>query len=327
MRFAIKNTASKAEKEGDVFLRYTGTAEPFRRVSERDCKKIGVDGAGNPKLTFTTGLDEKQVKFFRWYTVKEQEEIMKQIKDLKPIIVDAYGGEDVVSDTNRYFWGEDRNVNRLSVSNEDMDIFYDTKAPAHALLYLSIVSGAFIEMVAPTREWAENNQIPHYLALETEETIEEEDEITRSDAHSALSRIRKEDSYDALFILAWCIQYDTQSYGAYLRSTPVKDLVNYHIKYIDGKLVTKRKKNTPKIFIDYVEKWESPVLNPKLYAEAYVKAGEYYNFINQKEKKYVTAEGTVLGNTIDEAVTNLMKPKFTSDLEILRDKVESKWKE
>ena len=38
-------------------------------------------------------------------------------------------------------------------------------------------------------------------------------------------------------------------------------------------------------------------------------------------------DGTVLGNTISDAVANLMKPKFTQDLEKLRKQVEDKWNE
>lgn len=327
MRFLIKNTMPKAEKEGDQFIRYSGVSEPFVRISERDGKKIGVDGGGNPKLVFNTGLDEKQVQFFKWYTPEEQKEIERQIVELRPLIVEFYGGEDVVEKTNQYFWKDNRDVNRLSLQNSDMDVFYDTSRPAHALLYLSIVGGAFIDMIGPTKDWADRHQLPHYLALETEETFEDEDEITRSDAHAALAQLRKDADPEGLFILAWCIQYDTQAYGAYTKNIPTKDLINYHIKYIDGKLSLKKKRNTPKVFLDYAERWSKQQTRPKIYTEAYVKAGQYFNFINQKTKKLETADGTVLGNTVDEAVANLMKPKFSQDFEKLRQQVEAKWKE
>lgn len=328
IKFAIKNTASKAEKEGDSFLRFTGTGEPFTRNSERAVKKVGVDGAGNPRFIFTTGLDEKQVQFYSWYNEEEKKVLVDAIRELKPLIEDYYG-KDVVEQSNKYFWLDDRNVNRLSLTHEDIDVFYDTERPAHALLYLSIVSGAFIDLVAPTREWAEKHQIPHYMVLELEGSIdlEEEEDIRRSDAHAALAELRKEHGRDGLFILAWCLQYDTNTFGAYNNSTSEKDLVNYHIKYIDGKLVTKKKKNTPKSFLDYYEKWKGQQTRPHLYTEAYVKAGEYFNYVNQREKKFVTSDGTILGNTITEAVNNLMKPKFNVDYEKLRDQVENKWKE
>jgi hypothetical protein len=208
-------------------------------------------------------------------------------------------------------------------------VFFDTEKPAHALLYLSIISGAFIDLVAPTRDWAERFQVPHYMALELDEGLygEEEEDITRSDAHAELGMLRKEFGKDALYILAWCLQYDTNAFGAYNYNTSEKDLINYHIKYIDGKLVTKRKKNMPKNFIEYAKKWRGQQTRQQLYVEAYIKAGEYFNFVTQREKKYVTSDGTILGNTVADAVKAIMQPKFSVDLEKLRGQVEGKWKE
>lgn len=326
-RFVIKNTASKAEKEGDTFLRFTGVSEPFIHVSERKSEQIGVDSSGAPKLKFLTGLEENIVKFYTWYNEEEQKEVLKQIKELRPIIADYYGGESAIAADNKYFWGENREVNRISISNEDVDQFFETTNPVHALLYLSIISGAFMEVVAPTKELAERNHSPHYLSLETDNTYDDEDDITRSDAHSMLSELRKEADPEALFILAWCLQYDTSAFGGINRATPVKNLINTHIQFIDGKLQMKKKRNTPATFIEYAKRWQGQQTRPALYAEAYIKAGEYFNFVNQKDKKYVTIEGTALGNTIPDAVQTIMKNKYTQDLENLREKVEAKWKE
>lgn len=327
IRFVIKNSAEKAEKEGDVFLRFSGVSEPFIRVCERKSTQVGINEAKEPKLLFLTGLEESMVKFYIWYNEEEQKEVKKQIKELKPLIEDIYGGAEILASDNKYFWGMDRNVNRLSLSNENMDVFYDTKIPAHALLYLSIIAGAFIEMVSPTREYALRNQIPHYMELESEATFDNEDDITRSDAHSALSELRKEADPEALFILAWCLQYDTNAFGGINRATPLKQLISTHIQYIDGKLNLKRKRNTPKTFIEYADKWKGQQTRPKLYTEAYIKAGEWFNFVNQKDKRYTTIDGTALGNSILDATETLMKPKNTSELEKLRDQVEIKWKE
>lgn len=329
LRFAIRNTPGKAEKEGDgTIVRYSGTSEPFFRVSERYAKKVGMEGKDDPRLQFVTGLDEKRVDFYSWYSDEEKKEVKKQIKELKPQIEALYGGAEVIADTNKYFWlGND--VSRLSLTNEDIDVFYDTKSPVHALLYLSIIAGAFSDTVGPTKNWAEEHQLPHYLALEQEaNSLDDEDEdVLKSDAHAALSNLKKNSDPEALFILAWCLQYDTNAYGAHLRSTPFKDLVNYHIKYIDGKLQLKKKRQTPKVFLEYAERWEGQQTRPKLYAEAYIKAGEYFNFIQQRDRKFTTVEGTSLGNSIQEAVDNIVKPKFNQELELLRERVEEKWKE
>jgi hypothetical protein len=329
VKFTIKNTAAKATREGDSFVRFSGTSEPFSRHCERTARAIETDQQGNPtKWLFTTGLEEDKVEFYNWYNTEEKEVVKASIAELKPLIERYYGGGNAIHAENYSFWKRDREVNRLKVTHDSVDVFFDTEKPTHALLYLSIIGGAFSDLVAPTKEWAERYQIPHYLALEVDNNnFEDEEDITRSDAHGELANIRKEFGKDALYILAWCIQYDTNAFGAYNNSTPEKDLISYHIKYIDGKLQTKKKKNCPKVFLDYAELWRGQQTKPLLYTEAYVKAGEYFNFINQREKKYVTSDGTILGNTVKEAVTNLMKPKFNVDYEKLRDLVEAKWKE
>ena len=329
-RFAIKNTASKAEKESDgTIIRHSGTAEPFRRHSERLCRKIGIDGKGNPRLVFTTGLETDQVQHYTWYSADDKKVLQDTLKELRPLIASYYGGEEVIDKANYFFWKENRDVNRLSLSNEDIDVFFDTEKPAHALLYLSIISGAFIDLVAPTKEWAERFQVPHYMSMENDEGLygEEEEDITRSDAHGELALLRKEFGKDALYILAWCLQYETNAFGAYNYNTSEKDLINYHIKYIDGKLVSKKKRNMPKNFIEYATKWRGQQTRQQLYVEAYIKAGEYFNFIVKKQKKYETKDGTMLGNTVAEAVKTIMQPKLTKDLEKLRGEVEGKWKE
>lgn len=329
LKFAIRNTADKAKKEGDLVVRYSGTGEPFNRESERSAVAIDTDSKGNPiKWRFATGLDEEKVDFYDWFTSDEKEVVKTSIASLKPQVEKFYGGKTILDPENYSFWKNRRDINRLKITHDNVDVFYDTDKPEHALLYLSIIGGAFADTVAPNRDWAEKFQIPHYLALEIETNdFGEEEDIVRSDAHGELTSLRKEFGKDALYILAWCLQYDTNAFGAYNYSTTEKDLINYHIKFIDGKLQTKKKKNCPKTFIEYAEKWRAPQTRQLLYTEAYVKAGEYFNFINQREKKYVTSEGTILGNTIKEAVDSLQKPKFRVDFDNLKKAVEAKWKE
>jgi hypothetical protein len=327
-RFQIKNTQPNAEKEGNEYVRWSGKAEPFNQGTDREAIEAGVDGGGNPRYTFNTGLNVDKVSMYRWLNTEEKEEIKKQIKEFLPEIANAFGGKEVLREDNVHFWGRKRkDINKLKVLPETENIFFDTKSPLHALLYLSIMSGAFMDVVAPNKDWALSKQIPHYLELESEGTsFDGEEDITRSDAHAALSKLRKE-SPEGLLILAWCVLSETKSFGGINKATPQKDILNGFIQYIDGKLATKRKRSYPSYFLKYIDKWDSSVLRPKLYAEAYIKAGEYFALVNQKEKKYVTASGTILGNTIDEAVEEILKPKNQVDLENLRDAVEKKWSE
>lgn len=329
IKFTIRNTGDKARKEGDSFVRFTGTGEPFSRGSERTARALETDEKGNAtKWLFQTGIDQELVEYYEWLTEEEKQLVKEQIAELRPKIVKFYGGEKMVNPENWSFWKKRNDVNKIKITYENIDVFYDTEKPEHALLYLSILGGAFADTVAPNKDWADRYQLPHYLALELDtNTFGDEEDITRADATTELMLLKREFGKDALYILAWCLQYDTNAFGAYSYSTSEKDLINYHIKFIEGKLVTKRKKNMPKTFMEYVEKWRGPQTKPLLYIEAYVKAGEYFNFISQREKKYVTSDGTVLGNTIAEAVKALNSPKYKVDLVNLRDSVEAKWKE
>lgn len=330
IRFAIKNTQQKAEVGPDgVIERYSGVSEPFKRSCERGSRVTKVNEKQEPiAWKFTTGLDEEQVEFFDWYNDEEKKVLKDTIKDLGTTVEKFYGGKDVVDATNYSFWKAERDVNRLSLSNQEIDTFFDTKFASHALLYLSIASGAFIELVAPTKDWAERKEILHYMVLESENVEEDDVNVTRSDAHAALADLRKNADPDALFILAWCTQYETRSFSAYTKSTPQRDLVNYHIQYIDGKLAQKgRKRDTAKVFIDYYNKWQGQQTRPLVITEAYVKAGEYFNLFRPGDKKFTTTNDAALGNTVDEVVKNIMKSKHTDDYEKLRDEVEAKWKQ
>ena len=328
IRFVIKNTPAKAQMEGDQIVRFSGISEPFNRHSERFCRKVGVDGKGNPRFVFNTGLDKTKVDLYPWYSDEEKEVVRSSMDDLIKVVEDHYGKETLDS-TNAYFWREDRNVNRLSLKNESIDVFFDTKNAVHALLYLSIISGAFIDLVAPTKDWAERHQIPHYMALEEEaNSYQDENEFTKSEAHGALTDLRRNHGREALYILAWCLHYETETFGAYNLNTPEKNLIDYHIQFIEGKLIKKGKKRTsPRVFIEYYNRWLGQQTRPLLYAEAYIKAGDYFNLIVKRDKKYTTVDGTELGNNIPDAVKNITKPNRVQEFEKLRDMVEDKWKQ
>lgn len=330
LRFAIKNTQAKAEVGSDGTIeRYSGVSERFKRGSERTSRTTKVNDKQEPVAwKFNTGMDPEQVEFFDWYDEKQKEAVKEVIKDLAPTIEKFYGGKEVVDSTNYSFWKAERDVNRLSLTNADIDTFFDTKFPAHALLYLSIISGAFIDLVAPTKEWADNHEIMHYLVLESEDVESDDINITRSDAHAALMDLRKNADPEALFMLAWCTQYDTRSFSAYTKATPQRDLINYHIQYIDGKLPAKKQlsKKPAEIFMDYYDRWNGQQTRPAIIAEAYVKAGEYFNLFRPGDKKYTTLDNVPLGNTIPETVKRLLKATSSDELAQLRDQVEAKWK-
>lgn len=331
MKFQIKCVAGKPKKEGDVFIRYEGISEPFTHGDEMGCVKIGVDKDGTPKLKFRTGLDEDQVDFYGWFNTQEKAEFKEFLKNHREKIVRSFGGEDVVDSTNRYFWLDDVDRNRLKIDNETLNIVYDTNNLEHCLLYINIMGGAFLELVAPTKEMAESPRtgLRYYVEIESNFTDEDVDDyLTKAEAYSYLTELKDAEG-DSLLFLAWCLQSMAKSFGAYSRSSTKLELIKYHAEFIEGKLNKTGKKNTIKEFIEYSKKWKTGGLSREgLMVEAYLKAAEYYSYLNtNKDNKYELTSGLILGLNMEEAVKKIRKPVNTEELQKLRDFVENKWKE
>lgn len=326
VRFQIKATSRKAEKEGKEILNFSGESQPYRRKATRVSEQVGLRPNGEAIIKFKTGLVPDRVKYYWWFTEAEREEIKKQLEESLPDIEERYHGKEIIHEENKSFWKDQKEFYQFPITITTSDLFFDTKNPEHAILYFSIMGGAFIDTIAPNKELAIEKRIPHYIFLEKD--VDDDDFVDISDkikASANLAKLMEEGNEDGLFILCWTALYNTRGFGSILKSMPKKDKVSYLHMFIEGDLVDKRKKQCPKIFNDYFEKWNSSQLRDKLYAEAYIKAGEQYALIVTKDKKYETVWGTSLGNTIDEAVDKITQKKFAKDLEQLMQEVEKRW--
>lgn len=326
VRFQIKPTMAKAEMEGKEVLNFSGESQPYRRKATRISEEIGLRSNGTRIIKFKTGLDLNRVKYYWWFNDAEKEEIKKQLEESLPIIEDRYHGKEVIHDENVAFWKDQKEFYQVSIDDRTKSLFFDTKNPEHAVLYFGVLGGAFIDMIAPTKDFAIEKRIPHYIVLEKD--VDDDDFVDVNEklkASSNLFRLMEEGSEDALFILCWTALYNTKGFGSILKSMPKKDKATYLHMFIEGELVDKKKKQCAKIFNQYVERWDSPQLREKLYAEAYIKAGEQYALVVTKDRKYETTWGTSLGNTIDEAVDKITQKRFAKDLEQLTKEVEKKW--
>lgn len=320
VKFQIKPTMAKAEMEGKEIVNFTGESQAYMRKATRVSEKIG------DKIVFKTGLEPLKVRFYWWFNEAEKEEIKKQIEEALPEIEQMYHGKDVIESTNKSFWKDQAEFYQFIVDNKTKNLFFDTKSAEHAVLYFSIIGGAFIDTIAPNKDVAIQYRIPHYIALEKDNDDEEFVDVSEKLKASAnLFKLMEEGSDDALFILCWTALYNTKGFGSILKSMSKKDKATYLHMFIEGDLVDKKKKLCAKTFNQYVEKWNSPQLRDKLYAEAYIKAGEQYALIVTKDRKYETTWGTSLGNTIEEAVDKITQKKFAADLKQLMEEVEKKW--
>ena len=326
VRFQIKPTMAKAEMEGKEVINFSGESQPYRRKATRISEEIGLRPDGTKRLIYKTGLDPERVKYYWWFNEAEKEEIKKQLEESLPDIEHRYHGKEVIHEENVAFWKEQKEFYQVAIDEKTKSLFFDTKNPDHAILYFGILGGAFIDTIAPSRDFAIEKRIPHYIALEKDNDDEEFVDVSEKLKASAnLFKLMEEGSEDALFILCWTALYNTKGFGSILKSMPKKDKATYLHMFIEGELVDKKKKLCAKTFNQYVERWNSPQLRDKLYAEAYIKAGEQYALVVTKDRKYETTWGTSLGNTIDEAVDKITQKRFANDLKQLMEEVGKKW--
>lgn len=326
-RFQIKSLMGTPLREGEHIVRWTGLSESLNVADVLGSTTIT---RGNSRVTkFKTGLEEADVRFNNLIPSSQKEDFKKQLSEFRPLIADYFQGEDQIDATNESFW-KDPDVGRLKITNRDLDMFYDTNNPKHALLYFNIMGGGYLDTIAPTKELAELNKVNFYI--ETENEIHDEladDYVTKANAFRLLTELASKADNEALFYLGWILHSETNSFGSYNKSTSKAELFKMHGEFIEGKLVSKKKRNCPAAFVEAAERWnDGKIGRPRLMVEAYLKASDRLAYLNSdKEGKYTLPSGLQLGLTYTDSIDVLLKPKNTQDLEALRSYVEKKWSE
>lgn len=324
-KFQIKTVATKPEREGEYIVRFTGQSEYININDVIGSTLITKNGKQIQK--FKTGLDKQEVTSNGFIGSSEKENFRKQIDSFLPFLQEHYGEE--IDSTNTFFWSDPEN-GRLKISNLDLDRFYDTRNPKHALLYFNIMGGGFADTVGPSKEYSEKFRIPFYIETEHEFISEDgEGYMKKAEAFSLLNELANTSDNQALLYLGWVLHSDSNGFGAYSLSTPKSELFKMHGEFIEGKLTIKRKKSAPGKFVEVANSWkETKIGRPRIIVEAYLKAAQVYSYLNtDKEGKYSLPSGLQLGLSIDNAVDTLLKPKNTKDFEELRDFIEKKWAE
>lgn len=323
-KFQIKPVAGKPEKEGDSIVRFTGQSE-YINVNDILASSL-VSKAGKQVQKWKTGIETSDVISNGLIPVTEKENYKKQILAYKPWLEEYYGVEELDA-TNGFFWKNPDN-GRLKITNTDLQNFYDTSNPKHALLYFNIMGGGYIDTVAPSKEFAEVYRIPFYIETESEFVSEDGDNyMTKAEAFTLLNDLANSSDNQALLYLGWVLHSDSKGFGAYTISTPKSELFKMHGEFIEGKLTFVRKRNTPIKFIEAAKSWkDGKIGRPRIMTEAYLKAAQIYSYMNSdKEGKLSLPSGLQLGYSIDSAIDTLLKPKNAKEYEELRDFIEKKW--
>lgn len=264
-------------------------------------------GAG--KASTITGLEPIDVP----------EDQKEEVAKVKQELTEFFGAGEL-EPTNTEFW----KTKTLTINKKTT--FLNMGNPQDKLTYYMIRGGAYKE-IAPNYEIATGGATPYrwYLIDATEfAEIGAQDDRKINKAIAALEMVDEDKRLEDLFLLHKVLI--TSDRGVTLRSPRsmmYKDLSDF----IHGKIVKTNKKVTPKQFLDTVEilKKDKKVL----YVTAYVKDGNYFNFLTTAEDNQIknVQTSTKYGATIDKAVKFLMNPVNQSELENIKAQVENKWNE
>lgn len=326
--FGIKSIFTPEQKVGAHIIKGTGVSLPFTRTSPLRSSKVGIHPDGKPIFEYNTGLDESKIEYYKWMNEDEKKAHKKLLKEHIEIFEKAFNGKDVINSRNMFFW-KDKNRDLITVTNETESMLFKMTDPEHAVLYFNIMSGGFIDLVAPSKEYAEANNLMHYLVHE-EDYVDEtsQDFSLKGKAYQLMMELNDMDN-DPLYYIAWCLQPYTTSFAAYSKAFSKQELIKYTALYIEGKLSRDKKRNCVKDFINYATNWKSGNLNKeKIMVEAYINGALYYVILQKdREGTILTKTGASVGSSVSEAIEILMKPKMAADLNDLRDSVTKKWNE
>lgn len=326
-KYHIKSIMGAPVKEGDTIIRFTGLSE---QLNIADVLASSTVTRGQDRVQrFKTGLEAKDVAFNDLIPTTSKADFVKQIEEFRPLLSNYFDGDDRIDPTNTDFW-KDPDVGRIRLTNLDLGKVFDTKNPRHALLYFNIMGGGYIDTIAPSRDKAEENKVNFYI--ETEFELQDDladDYVTKAKAYALLTELASKADNEALLYLGWILHSETKGFGAYNRSTSKTELFKMHGEFIEGKLVTKGKRNCPALFVDAADRWsDGKIARPRLIVEAYLRAADRLAYLNSdKEGKYILPSGLQLALNYIESVDVLLKPKNTKDFEELREFIEKKWSE
>jgi len=263
--------------------------------------------ASGNKVRYITGLDPDD------YPDSERDEVIGAKAELE-----KYFGKEEMDPMNHEFWS------KKALLIDKKTTFLDMNNPQDKLTFYMIKGGAFKE-IAPSYEKAVEGAIPYrWYLIDAKEyaDVGALDDRKINKAIAALEAVDEDKRLEDIFLLHKVLI--TSDRGITLRSPRsmmYKDLSDF----IHGKIVRTNKKMTAKQFLDAVELLKKD--KKALYIQAYLKEGNYFNFLTVAEDNQIKniQTGTKYGGSMERAAKFLASPANQSELENLKEQVEKKW--
>lgn len=312
-RFAIRSTRPPEQKEGGKIIFGTGSDIPFRHTCE-----LYVTQIGEKEFEYKTGLEAKHIQFSKHFTEEEKEILLVQQAEAKKRLDSVYGKK-VLEPTNTYFWEQNSS---FKLDNETLGMFFDTKEPAHLLLYWKIMGGGYDDEIGPTHDTAAAVALPFYMTEFEEEAERQTEEINHKvKAFAALEELNTKRSGEDMMWLAWILH---PSNRGYTKSTPPAVLYKAHYEFIEGLLTKKGKKSCPRQFVEAYTLLKAD--KSRAITQALVRIADYFGLMFTDKDGYLRMKDsdTQFGKSFEEATTVFLKPANQEELEAFRIEVEKK---
>jgi hypothetical protein len=232
--------------------------------------------------------------------------------------LETYFGEGSLDPFNANFWtGRTLEITRKTT-------FLDMTNPEQRLTYHLIKGGGFKEIATNFEQAIDRaEQMRWYLVDATEfAELVVEDDRKKNKAIAQLELIEDEKTFDDMFILHKVLV--TSDRGT-TKKSPKGMLYKDLSDFIAGKLVRTNKKATATEFLAAIDTLKKD--KKKLYITAYVKEGNYFNYLTSSDDNQIKniQTGTKYGSSVAAAVAYLSNPSNQSELDNLKARIEDKW--
>jgi hypothetical protein len=280
----------------------------FKYTSE-----IKIDGNG----AYLTGFELDKLEQESGLSGEELTNYQKDVK-IATRYIERMTGQSI-SSLNKNFW------NGKGILVDNLELEYDTSLIDNLIKYYNILGGSF-PGIARNREDASINQKLLYLDIADQEIKSRMNtRMTRMDANAVLRDVRDKWKIKDVLLLVYAIS--TKKNHGYVYDTPKEILIGELDDYIEGVDTQSEKKKRPTMFLEFVDKMNSPTEGQRIRIQGLIKAGEYYGFVavNKEGAFILKSSGNTLGSSIKSAVEYLINPVNADDFGALMAAVTKKW--
>lgn len=311
MRFRISPVDNSPEEViGKTIIHETAKNLMIFQSESINSVKIGAD-----TFRFNTGFIPEPIKKNKYIPEEEKEVLLKAQKEAGLRVAEELFGDKKIKidETNGYIWKQPE-YSQLLITNDTTQTIYDTNNLNHLILYWQIVSDAF-GLVAFNIEHAMYKNAPYFIQEIKDADIRDSlEELNKVKAITIVGGLQEKGDTEALLYLCWSLGDRKDKMLGFSKSTSSAALVKALFNFIDGKTKDRAKKLAVNEFTKAYTEYKAD--RDTFMIKVIIRIADYHNYIyTNRDNIYVTANGTLLGKTLEECIEKLKKASNRDILE------------